>query len=244
MIILPRHCKALSILFAGAALTTGIPLSTQAQAQSQAVNAEVQTESLTTLMTRNVEKTKGDFNENNNKIWSKLLNACSPPSATSVNDSCATEAVYAALGECEASARYFKKDNKGWQIVSLVLTLASAASTAVGASTTVFEPKIWSTLGGATGLLSGRTTLNGYASGDLTGLGAINSTINTLNTTVQGQSGSNTGSNTGANAKPDPLTLFRSARAYGAACASAANGSPTTTATPQSGKTGGKGGSS
>jgi hypothetical protein len=240
---MPRYCSALPALFAGVAIVV-IPLSAwaQVQAQPQAVEAaEVQTQSLAKLTMRSVEKTKGDFNEDNNRIWSNLLAACSPPGATAnMNDSCATQAIYAALGECEASARYFKKDNKGWQIINILLTLASAGFTAVGASTTVSGQKIWSTLGGGTGLLSGQTALNGYASGDLTGLGSINSTITTLNTLVQGQSGSNSGSNTGSNAKPDPLTLFRAARAYGAACASAANGSPTTATNAQS--SGGKGG--
>jgi hypothetical protein len=237
MSYMPRFRKALSILLAVAALTSETPLRAQvsAQGQSQVPSAEIQTQSLTTLIKRKGEKTKGDFNDNNNTIWSNLLAVCSPASATSVSDSCATQAVYAALGECEASARYFKKDNKGWQIISLILTLASAASTAVGASATVPAQKIWSTLGGGTGLLSGRTTLNGYASGDLTGLGTVSSTINTLNTLVQGQSGPNAGSN----AKPDSLTLFRSARAYGAACASSANGSPTTTTNSQSSGKGG-----
>lgn len=236
--IIPRHRTAFCILIASAMLAAGVPLRAYAQ-ESVPMQETKQTEALATLaktMNRSGEKNKGDFNDDNSKIWSALLQTCSPSNAAAkdMTDGCATQAVYAALGECEASGRYFRKGSKGWQVLNIVLTLASAASTAAGASG-VSTAKVWSTLGGGTGLLSGQTSLNAYASGDQSGLGSVDSTITTLNTLVQGQ--------TGANAtKPDALTVFRLARGYGAACATAANGSPTTT--PSSKPSGGKGGSS
>lgn len=209
------------------ALTTA-----QIQAQATALNLQTQAEKASQ---RQSENSKAKFNDNNSAIWTGLMAVCSPPGATSpVSDGCATDALYAALNECEASARYFRKASKGWQTINLAVISVSALSTAFGASSLIANTKLLSTLGGSTGLLATQTVLNANSSGDQSALASVNSTITTLTTFIQGAAGN----------KTDPDTIFRSARAYGAQCAAAANGTSTTTpnskgpANPKSGSGG------
>ncbi len=160
------------------------------------------------------EKTKGDFSANNDQVWSSLLAACGTETIT---NACANAAIFAASGECEASAKFFKKSTTRWQVVSLVITLASAAFTGVGASTTIANTKIFSTLGGTTALGAVGATINANATGDQTGLAAVNSTLAKLQTFALG-----TGTPPTA---PAANVIFTQARMYGAQCAAAANGS-------------------
>ena len=177
-----------------------------------------QAKALTTAVTRTkTERTKGDFVENNDKVWAALLAQCNP-----VNDACANAAVFAASAECEDSAKFFRKGTKGWTIFSIALTLASAGFTGVGASATLANAKIYSTLGGSTGLASVLPTLNANATGDQTGMTTVASTIAKLQTYSLG-----TGTGTTLT-PPTAAALFLQARTYGATCAAAANSSPAT----------------
>jgi hypothetical protein len=164
---------------------------------------------------RTPEKNKGDFNANNTKIWSNILAQCS---VAAVNEACANAAIFAASAECEDSAKFFKKGTTGWQTITLLLTLASASFTAVGASSTIASAKIFSTLGGTTGLGAVGTTINANSAGDQAGLASVNSTIGKLQTFALG-----TGT---PPAPPAAVVIFQQARLYGAQCAAAANGSP------------------
>ncbi len=162
---------------------------------------------------RKPEKNKGDFTQNNERIWSALLSTCG-----NVTEACANAAVYAASNECEASAKFFKKGTTGWQTVSLVLSIASAAFTGVGASTTLANAKVFSTLGGTTGLSAVGATLNANVAGDQAGLASVNSTLSGLQKFLLG-SGT-------PPVLPSSSAVFTQARLYGAACAAAANASP------------------
>jgi hypothetical protein len=197
-----------------------------AQAQSQP-QAQAQARALATLTARTPEKNKGDFVANNEQVWNNLLAECNP-----VNDACANAALFAASAECEDSSKYFRKGTKGWQILSIVLTLASASFTGVGASTTLTDAKIFSTLGGSTGLAAAVPTLNANAAGDQAGMTTVASTIAKLQAYALG---------TGTPPKtPTAAALFQQARTYGAICATAANSSPANNSSASS-KTPGKG---
>ena len=188
----------------------------QAQAQAEApaqAQAQAQAQALGQKIARQPEKDKGDFVENNARVWSSLLAQCG-----TVNDTCANAAVFAASAECEASAKYFRKGTKGWQIFSIVLTLASAGFTGVGASATIANAKIYSTLGGATGLAAVIPSLNANATGDQTGMTTVAATIAKLQSYALGTGTSPT--------PPTAAALFLQARLYGATCAAAANASP------------------
>jgi hypothetical protein len=188
--------------------------SVQAEAPAQAeAQAQAQAQALGQRIARQPEKNKGDFVENNARVWSNLLAQCG-----TVNDTCANAAVFAASAECEASAKYFRKGTKGWQIFSIVLTLASASFTAVGASATIANAKIYSTLGGGTGLSAIVPSLNANASGDQTGMTTVASTIGKLQSYALGTGTPPT--------PPTAAALFQQARLYGATCAAAANSSP------------------
>jgi hypothetical protein len=177
-------------------------------------------------LARNPEKSKGDFRANNEDVWAKLWAVCG---SGAVTDACANAAVFAASAECEASARWFKRGTRGWQAASILLTLASAAFTGVGASTTIANAKVFSTLGGTTGLGAVSTTMNANAASDQAGLAVVNSTLAGLATFLKG-----TGTPTPT--PPTASAIFQQARIYGAECAAAANGSPansTSTTTPK-----------
>ncbi len=173
---------------------------------------------LTTATTRATETTKGDFIANNNKVWSSLLATCSD-----VDDACANAAIFAASSECEDSAKFFRKGTKGWQIFSISLTLASAAFTGVGASATLANAKVFSTLGGSTGLAALVPTLNANATGDQAGMVAVSTTLSSLQAYARGTAAAGT-----AVTPPENQAIFQQARIYGALCAAAANASPAT----------------
>jgi hypothetical protein len=184
-----------------------------------------QAAALKTAVTRAPERKKGDFVANNAKVWSDLLAQCG-----TVNDACANAAVFAASAECEDSSKFFRKGTKGWQIFSIVLTLASAGFTGVGASSTLANAKIYSTLGGSTGLAALVPTLNANATGDQTGMTTVASTIAKLQTYALGTGTPPT--------PPIAAALFLQARLYGATCASAANASPATNSSAPPSKSG------
>jgi hypothetical protein len=201
-------CQSIGSLLASALLMLW---STAEQAQA-AFTPAVRT-SFQASMQRPNERTTGDYLKNNDDIWSVLLNACS-----SVDHECAIAALYAASNECEASAKFFRKDTRKWQVTTIVLTSLSAILTGVGASTTIANAKIYSTLGGTTGLGAVSTTINSASNTDQGGLTAVNTVITKLQAFALG---------TGT--PPTPPTddaTFIQARLYGAQCAAAATASP------------------
>jgi hypothetical protein len=119
--------------------------------------------------------------------------------------------------ECSASAKFFKKDTRVWNIISFSMVLASAAFTAVGASSTLANAKIFSTLGGTTGLGAVTAAANTNVSADQGGLAALNTVNSTFLKFVQ------TG---GTNSGPaDNVLVYKSAPIYALQCTAAANAS-------------------
>jgi len=183
---------------------------------------------------RSNEKNKADFQTNNEKVWSAVTTICDAvdltgPALTAANQNCINAAIFAANGECSASAKYFKRDTKKWQVFSIVLTLASAGFTGVGASATLANAKIYSTLGGTMGLGSLPATLNANANSDQAGLATVTSVLTKLQTIAM-----STGT---PPVNPTPEQIYTQARNLGAQCSAAATSSPASgSSTTPSGK--------
>ena len=96
----------------------------------------------------------------------------------SISDQCAAAAVSMASNECSASAKFLKKDAKSWEYLNIGLLIAYATFTGIGASPTLANAKIWSTLGGTTGLGAVTSTVNSNVSSDQIGLISINTALN------------------------------------------------------------------
>jgi hypothetical protein len=212
-----RSCTTLSTLLI--ALLAALPSGTFAQEPA------AQAAALQKATARTPEKTKGDFVSNNERVWNNLSAQCG-----TVTPTCATAAVFAAATQCENSANFFRKGTKGWQIFSIVLTLSSAGFTGAGASTTLSQAKVLSTLGGSTGLAAILPSINANATGDQAGLATVGSTIAKLQAYALGTGAPPT--------PPTPDALFQQARLYGATCATAANASPAQNSSAPAPKTG------
>jgi hypothetical protein len=158
------------------------------------------------------ERTRADFTANNHDVWDKLSNTCG--SVTPMSQACAYASIVAVSEECGASAKWFKKSTGQWQWLGFSLLIASAAFTGVGASTTIANAKVYSTLGGTTALGAVTSTINSNAAGDQTGLASVNKTLSSFLTFVQGNG-----------TPPSNLIIFQQAPIYGEQCESAANGS-------------------
>ncbi|HTB11155.1 MAG TPA: hypothetical protein VK752_06280 [Bryobacteraceae bacterium] len=168
-------------------------------------------------------KNKRQFVANNADAW-KVLAATPGCMANPVTDACAQGAIVRVTTECGASALFFQRANTTWQIVNLGLILASAAFTAVGASTTIANAKIFSTLGGTTGLGATTTTINANSTGDQTGLASVNTTLAAFLTFLK--TGAVPGAAAaGAGAAPDNPTIYKLAPVFAAQCEAAATGS-------------------
>lgn len=202
------HCSTASMVFLSALVLVGSYPESAYAAFSPAARTSLQA-----YMQRPAERTTGDFTKNNDDIWSQVLASCQP-----VDHECALAAVYAASNECEASAKFFKKDTRKWQITTIVLTGLSAILTGIGASTTITNAKIYSTMGGTTGLGAVSTTINSVSNTDQGGLTAVNSALTKLQTFVLGTGTPPT--------PPSDDAIFTQARLYGAQCAAAATASP------------------
>ena len=222
--IYPNRCTRVPttlvmLLIAGLLLGT-FPCQTLAQVDQASLRLDTaavaaQAEALQKATARTPEKTKGDFVTNNEKVWNGLLAQCGV-----VNDACANAAIFAASAECEDSAKFFRKGTKGWQILAIVLTLSSAGFTGAGASTTLSQAKVLSTLGGSTGLAAVTPAINANASGDQAGMTTVAATLAKLQVFALGTGTPPT--------PPTDAAIFQQARLYGATCASAANSSPAT----------------
>jgi hypothetical protein len=105
-----------------------------------------------------------------------------------------------ASNQCSASAKFLRKDAKSWQYLTFGLLLASAGFTGLGAAATIHGsttvPKVFSTLGGATGIGAVTSTVNANVTSDQSGLASINTTLNQFIMYVT------TGSAKGASAAP------------------------------------------
>jgi hypothetical protein len=97
--------------------------------------------------------------------WGTL--ASSPVcSANPKTADCAAAAIAEASSQCAASATYFKKATKTWQIVGFSLLIVAAVTTALGASATLANAKVYSTLGATTGIgAAALEALNKYVTG-------------------------------------------------------------------------------
>lgn len=168
-------------------------------------------------------KNKRQFVANNKKAWDDLA-ATAGCTGTTITDACAQTAIVLVSTECGGSARFFQRASTTWQVVNLSLILASAAFTAVGASTTIANAKIFSTLGGTTGLGATTTTINANSAGDQTGLTSVNTTLANFLTFLK--TGAVPGAAaTGGGSAPDNATIYKFAPVFAAQCEAAATAS-------------------
>jgi hypothetical protein len=158
------------------------------QSRDQAAKAKVMQDA-----TKINTGSRGKFSDSVASGWAWVQTQCTEKPIT---DQCAAAAVSMASNECSASAKFLKKDAKFWEYLNIGLLIASAASTAVGASPTIANAKIWSTLGGTAGLGAVTASVNANTNSDQIGLTAINTTLNQFITFVT------TGSTKGAAAAP------------------------------------------
>lgn len=145
------------------------------------------------------------------KNWSALDSDCKD----SITDDCAHRAIVQADTECAEAGKIYSKGSTLWTWVNFGLIAASAASTAVGASTTVANSKIWSTLGGTTALGAVSTTANANSETNENGLAAVNATQQSFNTFVMANYG-------------NPKLIYQAAYGFGSACVTAVPGAATT----------------
>jgi hypothetical protein len=168
-----------------------------AQAQVQAAQAQAQTATIVVNATTIDTASRKKFSSSVVRGWGWVQTQCT---ANPVTDQCAAAAIAMASNQCAASAKFLKKDTKSWQYLSFGLLLASAAFTGVGAASTLAGsttvPKVFSTLGGATGIGTVVSSNNTNVSSDQAALASINTTLNQFITYVT------TGAAKGAAAAP------------------------------------------
>jgi len=170
-------------------------------------------------------RNKRQFVANNKAAWQALNTGVCDGATTS--DACAQASIVLAATECGGSARFFQRANTTWQVVNLLMILASAGFTAVGASTTIASARLFATLGGTTGLGAITTTINANASGDVAGLTVVNTTL--TNFLIFLKTGAIPGVAPGApaagNTPPDNATIYKFAPLFGSQCEAAATSS-------------------
>lgn len=113
----------------------------------------------------------------NNAAWNNLLHGqgtCTDPQSTA----CANDALTLAGSTCSSSALLFQTGTRAWQKWQFALVIASAGFTGVGSAATIAGsttvPKIFSTLGGTTGLGAVTATTNSNISDNQAGVAAVN----------------------------------------------------------------------
>jgi hypothetical protein len=132
---------------------------------------------------------------------------------------CANAAIVLAGRQCVSSGRFFQKAGTWWQVAEFGMLIASAGFTGVGASATIANAKVFSTLGGSTGLGAVTSTIKSNSSGDQAGLSNVNSTWSDFTKFLSGSGAGGTAE------QPSNLAIYRRAIAAGAACEMAATGS-------------------
>lgn len=165
-------------------------------------------------------QSRSKFTAKSNADWDNLaLHQCSDPT-TPV---CASTAIALASTQCMTAAKFFRKDKGGWKVAGLLFIITSAASTAVGASSTIATAKIWSTLGGTSALGAVTATVNANESDDQTSLASISATLADFRkfVTSGGQNG----------APPPNQVIANAASTYAAQCVAATTTSAAQTAT-------------
>lgn len=217
-----RYTSTALVALLIAALLAASPTDTFAQANSSQ-NTSAQSTKPPAKATRN----KRQFLANNKADWKDLADGvCKDETAT---NACAQAAIVQVTTECAASARFFQRATIAWQILDFALIISSAGFTAVGASTTIANAKIYSTLGGTTGLGAVTSTIITNAAGDQVGLAKVNATLQNFLTYVQ-TGGASKAAPAGAGAPnaagaPSDADIYRSAPIYAAQCVAAATGS-------------------
>lgn len=142
--------------------------------------------------------------------WQLVNQVCSANPAT---DTCAQASIAEVNLECTQSSQLFRKGSTTWTWINFGMVVASAAFTGVGASATIANAKVFSTLGASTALGSVATTATTNNAADQGGLLAINSTLDSFLKYIQ----------TGANGQPAAnQDIYKSAPIYAAKCTAAA----------------------
>ena len=123
-----------------------------------------------------------EYNANNTLGWEYVNAVCAASNTTSgnteiVSNDCAVAAIAEVNAECSLGAKYFKKSTRAWTVIGISMVIASAVFTGIGASSTLANAKVWSTLGGTTGLGAVTATVNSNVAGDQAALGKIGSTL-------------------------------------------------------------------
>jgi hypothetical protein len=156
---------------------------------AQDENAEAKRQAAAVALAKNTKidtSSRAKFSDSSNNGWVWIQAQC--PSGTPISDQCAAAAVMMASNQCSASAKFLRKDAKSWQYLSFGLLLASAGFTGLGAAATIHGsttvPKVFSTLGGATGIGAVTSSVNANVTSDQTGLASINTTLNNFITYV------------------------------------------------------------
>jgi Putative Ig domain len=130
-------------------------------------------------------RSRAKFSDSSANGWAWIQAQCTD---TTISNQCAAAAVMMASNQCSASAKFLRKDAKSWQYLTFGLLLASATFTGLGAAGTIHGsttvPKVFSTLGGATGISAVTSTVNANVTSDQSGLASINTTLNQFITYV------------------------------------------------------------
>jgi hypothetical protein len=168
-----------------------------AQVQRDAAQLRAESVAIELKATKIDTSSRKKFSESTLSGWAWLHDQCN---VSPITDQCAASAIQMASNQCAASAKFLKKDTKSWQYLSFGLLMASAAFTGVGAASTLagstVVPKVFSTLGGTTGLGTAVAAANTNVSSDQGALLSINTTLNQFITYVT------TGSPKGAASPP------------------------------------------
>lgn len=196
---IPSRSKALVALLVSAALA--------------ASPRDALTQAATTVVIRNY-RNKADLEKGTEQGWAAVEQKCG-----TVDDACAKATNDEVTAECASDAQLFSKHTKNWKVLSFALIIASAAFTGAGAASTIAGsttiPKIFSTLGGTTGLGAVTSTVNSNVASDQAGLMAINTELTAWLTFLQ----------TGRPNLPTPPTaaqIYDAGRTYIALCAAPA----------------------
>jgi hypothetical protein len=174
-------------------------------------------------------RNKREFVAKSHAEWTALnfTGPCGDASSAGViSNACAEAAIVQTASECGGSARFFERSSRTWQVVNLLMILASAGFTAVGASTTIANARTFATLGGTTGLGAVTTTINANSSADAAGLTAVNTTL--ANFLIFLKSGVVPGAiapQPASSAAPDNAAIYKFAPVFAAQCEAAATSS-------------------
>jgi hypothetical protein len=163
-----------------------------AQVQRQTAQVQLQTaqdqQQRVAIIMKNTQLDTGSrkkFTDSSARGWLWVQSQCTD---TTVSHQCAAAAIMMASNQCSASARFLRKDAKSWQYLSFGMLLASAGFTGAGAAATIAGsstvPKVFSTLGGATGIGAVTSSVNANVTSDQAGLTAISTILNQLITYV------------------------------------------------------------